>query len=114
MNVIIGVIGVCAEVLLIYYFYNNAESWRYFIAVVSKKEIDHSLEEYMVSAATWVVFSGEGTGVSIQELVKRINTEWMPSSGYAYGDAPELEVYFNEDPQNTKYEIWVPVKKTVE
>ncbi len=93
---------------------NNAEAWRYFIAVVSKKEIDSSLEEYMVPAASWAVFSGEGTGVSIQELVKRINTEWMPSSGYAYGDAPELEVYFNEDSQNTKYEIWVPVKKTVE
>lgn len=92
---------------------DDAEEWRYFIAVASTKEIDGNLEEYTVPAATWAVFSGEGTGVSIQELVKRIGTEWLPNSGYEYDNAPELEVYFNDDPQNTKYEIWVPIRKAV-
>ena len=92
---------------------DDAEEWRYFIAVASTKEIDGSLEEYTIPAATWAVFSGEGTGVSIQELVKRIGTEWLPNSGYEYDNAPELEVYFNDDPQNTKYEIWVPIRKAV-
>lgn len=92
---------------------DDAVEWRYFIAVASTKEIDGNLEEYTIPAATWAVFSGEGTGVSIQELVKRIGTEWLPNSGYEYDNAPELEVYFNDDPQNTKYEIWVPIRKAV-
>ena len=41
----------------------NAEAWRYFIAVVSKKEIDSSLEEYMILATVWAVFPSEGTGI---------------------------------------------------
>ncbi|MDD4760963.1 MAG: AraC family transcriptional regulator [Bacteroidaceae bacterium] len=89
----------------------NEENWRYFIAVASNHEIDSTLEEYIVPAATWAIFSGSGTGQSIQELEKRIVTEWLPTSGYEYGNAPDIEVYFNADPQNAKYEVWIPVVK---
>ena len=83
----------------------NEENWRYFIAVASNHEIDSTLEEYIVPAATWAIFSGSGTGQSIQELEKRIVTEWLPTSGYEYGNAPDIEVYFNADPQNAKYDM---------
>ena len=90
---------------------NDGEDWRYFIAVSSTAPMDGALEEYGVPAATWAVFPGEGTSQSIQELEKRILTEWLPTSGYEYGAAPDIEVYLNADPQNAKYEVWIPVVK---
>lgn len=89
---------------------NDEEPWRYYIAVSSSKECGE-LEEYTVPAATWAVFPGSGTNASIQELERRIVTEWLPTSGYEYGNAPDLEVYLNPDPQNAQYEVWIPVTK---
>ena len=57
------------------------------------------------------VFPGAGTNQSIQELERRIVTEWLPTSGYEYGNAPDVEVYLNPDPQNAQYEVWIPVMK---
>lgn len=87
------------------------EEWKYFIASASSQQVDDTMEEYQIPAATWAIFSGEGTGQSIQELLKRIITEWLPSSGYEYGNVPDIEVYINPDPQNTKYEAWIGVVK---
>lgn len=89
---------------------NEEEPWRYYIAVSSSKE-GEELEEYTVPAATWAIFPGSGTNQSIQELEKRIVTEWLPTSGYEYGSAPDIEVYLNPDPENAKYEVWIPVVK---
>lgn len=97
-----GVLGVSAC--------NDTESWKYYIAVPSTQE-KADFEEYTVPAATWAIFPGEGTNQSIQELERRIVTEWLPTSGYEYGDAPDVEVYLNPDPQNAKYEVWIPVVK---
>lgn len=89
---------------------NDREEWKYFIAAASTKNKD-AFEDYTVPAATWAIFPGTGANVSVQELERRIVTEWLPSSGYEYGDAPDIEVYLNADPQNAKYEVWIPVKK---
>lgn len=89
---------------------NDTQPWRYYIAVcTSQKKGD--LEEYVVPATAWAVFPGEGTNQSIQELERRIVTEWLPTSGYEYGNAPDVEVYISPDPQNAKYEVWIPVVK---
>ena len=88
----------------------DMEPWRYYIAV-SSSQTEEGMEEYIVPAATWAVFSGEGTNQSIQELEQRIVTEWLPTSGYEYGNAPDVEVYLNPDPQNAQYEVWIPVTK---
>ncbi len=87
---------------------NDTEPWRYYIAVASS-QTDQDLEEYTVPAATWAIFPGTGTNQSIQELERRIVTEWLPTSGYEYGSAPDVEVYLNPDPQNAQYEVWIPV-----
>lgn len=97
-----GVLGVSAC--------NDEEQWKYFIAVASTKE-SGEFEEYIVPASMWAIFSGEGTNQSVQELERRIITEWLPSSGYEYANAPDIEVYLNPDPQNAKYEVWIPVVK---
>ena len=90
---------------------NDEEAWKYYISVSSSKDAD-GLEEYTVPAATWAIFSGTGTNQSIQELERRIVTEWLPTSGYEYGSAPDIvEVYLNPDPANAQYEVWIPVVK---
>lgn len=89
---------------------NDTEPWRYYIAVSSSQPAD-DLEEYTVPGATWAVFPGSGTNQSIQELERRIVTEWLPTSGYEYGNAPDVEVYLNPDPENAQYEVWIPVVK---
>ncbi|MBS5062990.1 MAG: AraC family transcriptional regulator [Hungatella hathewayi] len=87
------------------------ENWRYFIAVASSAPAEDGLEEYRIPASTWAVFSGSGTNLSIQELERRIVTEWLPTSGYEYGNAPDIEVYLNPDPANAQFEVWIPVRK---
>lgn len=87
------------------------EDWRYYIAVASGQAAG-ALAEYTVPAFTWAVFSGEGAcPQAIQELERRVVTEWLPGSGYEYGDGPDLEVYLEPDPRRAKFEVWVPVVK---
>ncbi|RPF41945.1 AraC family transcriptional regulator [Hydrogenoanaerobacterium saccharovorans] len=88
------------------------ENWEYYIAVSSNKKAVEGLSEYTIPAKTWAIFSGEGAmPLAIQELEKRIITEWLPTSGYEYADAPDIELYLNADPANAKFEVWVPVQK---
>ena len=89
---------------------NDEEQWKYYIAVSSTKEAA-DFEEYIVPAATWAFFAGTGTNHSIQELEQRIVTEWLPTSGYEYANAPDIEVYLNPAPENAQYEVWIPVTK---
>jgi len=99
-----GVLGVSAC--------NEEEEWKYYIAVASDRAIDKEFEEYIVPESTWAIFYGEGPMPhSIQELEKRIVTEWLPTSGYEYANAPDIEVYLSPDPQNAKFEVWIPVVK---
>lgn len=81
---------------------------RYYIAVASSSVPD-GFESFLVPEADWAIFSGSGSNQSIQELERRIFTEWLPTSGYEYGEAPDIEVYLSPDPQNAVYEVWVPV-----
>lgn len=90
---------------------NDEEEWRYYIAVASSMPAGQGLEEYYVPASTWAVFPGTGTNISLQELEQRVIREWLPTSGYEYADAPDIEVYLNADPANAQYEVWVPVVK---
>ncbi len=90
---------------------NDEEEWRYYIAVASSMPAGQELEEYYVPASTWAVFPGSGTNISLQELEQRVIREWLPTSGYEYADAPDIEVYLNADPANAQYEVWVPVVK---
>lgn len=90
---------------------NAQEEWKYYIAVTSQKPLEKDFEEYMIPASTWAIFSGEGKNTTIQELEKQIVTQWLPTSGYEYGDAADIEVYLNADPEHAKYEVWIPIVK---
>ena len=90
---------------------HDQEQWKYYIAVASTLEITEPFEEYEVPATTWAIFEGEGTNITLQDLERRIVTEWLPTSGYEYGNAPDIEVYLNPDPENAVFEVWIPVVK---
>lgn len=102
-----GLLGVCSCI-------GQESDWRYYIAVASMKQIE-GMEEYEVPAATWAIFSGnsgnEPVSKAIQDMEQRIISEWLPSSGYSYGNGPDLEVYLNDDSKNMEFEVWIPVIK---
>jgi len=49
----------------------------------------------------------------MQNLQKRIITEWLPTSGYEYADAPDIEVYSdgNQQAEDYRSEVWLPIIK---
>ena len=70
---------------------------------------------YTVPAFTWAIFPGTGPMPgAIQELEKRVATEWLPTSGYEFADGPDMEVYLTPDPKNATFEVWIPVRKASE
>lgn len=90
----------------------HGEEWRYYIAVSSSRPLPDGFQETTVPACTWAVFTVEGnTPDSIQALQRRVVTEWLPTSGYEYANAPDIEVYLDADPANRRVEVWLPVVK---
>lgn len=82
----------------------------YYIAVTSNAPIPDGMTEFIVPAGKWAIFSGHGPmPTAIQELECRMVTEWMPSSGYEWSKAPDVEQYLNADPQDAKFEVWMPI-----
>lgn len=98
-----GLLGVSACI--------GQDNWRYLIGVSGSAPAGDPLESLDVGAYTWAIFPGSGDNLSIQRLEKRVVLEWLPTSGYEYADGPDIEVYLNADPQNARYEVWVPVVK---
>ncbi|WP_343209289.1 AraC family transcriptional regulator [Anaerolentibacter hominis] len=99
-----GVLGVSACL--------DGETWYYFIAAATDREVPEGMDEYTIPACTWAVFPGSGTMPgAIQEIEKRAVTEWLPASGYEYADAPDIEVYLDSNPANASFEVWLPIVK---
>lgn len=101
-----GVLGVST--------YINGKDFDYYIAVATDKEIPKDYAEFTVPACTWAIFECIGAMPNaIQSLQKRIVTEWLPSSGYEYANAPDIEVYFEGDQTKDDYrcEVWLPIVK---
>ena len=90
-----GVLGVSAC--------SDDAQWRYYIAVSSSADVDDSLEEYIIPESMWAIFPGAGTGKSIQELEKRIVTEWLPTSGFEFTEGSGHRGLLNPDPQRQPY-----------
>lgn len=90
----------------------------FFTYMIGVEETTDSLPEGYVSvpipAATWAVFESIGPlPEAIQDITRRIFSEWFPATGYEHDCAPELEVYPEGDiySPNYKCEVWIPVKK---
>lgn len=67
-----------------------------------------------VPAATWAIFktrkhTQEETSSVIQELIKRVYTDWLPTASYEKVDGYELELYFRTDDGRCYCETWIRV-----
>ncbi|MHB8128145.1 MAG: AraC family transcriptional regulator [Mobilitalea sp.] len=92
----------------------NGQELDYYIACASNMPAQETMVEYNVPATTWAIFECIGPmPTAIQDLQKRIITEWLPTSGYEYADAPDIEVYPEGDTSSLNYqcEVWLPVVK---
>ena len=67
-------------------------------------------ERIEIPASTWAVF--DCTLDNLQDVTKRIFSEWYMSTGYEHPGGPDLEVYLPEGTeQDMKCQIWAPVVK---
>ena len=101
-----GILGVCGL--------ENGDFSGYYIAVASSAPVPEGMAEYTVPEATFAIFEAIGpTPAAIQSVQQRIITEWLPSSGYEYAPAPDIEVYSDGDQSSESYysEVWLPIIK---
>ncbi|PAE98442.1 AraC family transcriptional regulator [Shouchella clausii] len=79
----------------------------YYVATATTKPFPKELEQLEISPQTWAVFQVAGEmPTALLKTWERVYTEWFPTSGYELTKAPEF-VKGND----TKTEIWVPVRK---
>ncbi|QIB69315.1 AraC family transcriptional regulator [Aminipila butyrica] len=89
----------------------------YYIAAATDQPVPEGMVEYQIPKATWVVFENNGLfKTSVQDIFKRFLTEWLPFSGYAYAELPDVEVYpISKEINRSGYcEVWIAVKKEKE
>ncbi len=92
----------------------NGRDFDYYIAVASNQPAKEGMAEYEVPACTWAIFDCIGPmPQAMQDLQKRIVTEWLPTSGYEYANAPDIELYPEGDQQSADYrcQVWLPITK---
>ncbi len=101
-----GALGICANF--------RDKEFDYFIASSSDAEVPKGMDELIIPAGLWVVFQCIGPmPKAIQDVWKRVYTEWFPNSGYEHAGGAELEWYSDGDGDAEDYisEIWIPIIK---
>jgi AraC family transcriptional regulator len=94
---------------------NENDSWDPFVYAICIEKAENmktgSFEVFHIPATTWAVF--DCTLDSLQDVTKRIFSEWFPSTGYEHDDKPDIEVYLPEEPDSREMrcQIWMPVVK---
>lgn len=80
----------------------------YFIACSTDKPVPEGMVEFIVPESTWAIFTSDAKEAdAIQKLEQRIVMEWLPTSGYEFAKAPDIEAYDEEG----RADIWIPVIK---
>lgn len=76
--------------------------------------IPEGYEIISVPELTWAVFTTglypDGKG-DVQNIWKRIGTEWFPTSNYEHADGPEFEMTYYRGNDMYEMEVWIPVVK---
>jgi len=110
-----GVMGICVND-----FDDTTNKFTYLIGIkrpadaAVRKTLPRGCADVTVPAGTWAVFGSRGPlPGAIQDVWKRIYSEWFPASGYEHADSPDLEVYGMGDTRAADYycEVWLPVRK---
>jgi AraC family transcriptional regulator len=103
-----GLLGVCVVPA------DGGPVFDYYIAAATDKPTPEGMTAHTIPAAQYAVFESIGPMPhTLQDLTQRIFTEWLPSSGYDYGNGADIEVYSDGDTQAKDYkaEVWVPIVK---
>ena len=101
-----GCLGICAEF--------DGDKFYYWIAAPTSKACPPNMFEMEIPASTWAIFDVTGAmPKAIQDVNRRIYSEWLPTSGYDHAKTPDFELYPGGDlsSPNYKSEIWIPVVK---
>ncbi|MBR1598966.1 MAG: AraC family transcriptional regulator [Lachnospiraceae bacterium] len=112
---VMGMYGICYDEEM------AGEQFRYMIAddfdestAEAKKLKIHDIKEH-----TWAVFSCRGAmPLPLQEVNRRIFSEWLPASSYEIAEGYNIEYYSNpadykmgmQDPEYYA-EVWIPIKE---
>ena len=75
-------------------------------------EIPEEFTVLKVPALTWAIFPAPNC--EIQEIWKRIYSEWFPTSEYEQAEGPGFEMYYGYGSDDYSYgvgEVWIPVAK---
>ncbi|NGQ96116.1 AraC family transcriptional regulator [Brevibacillus sp. SYP-B805] len=99
-----GILGVCANGE-----FGKNEEFDYILAVVSNQSPPEGMVKMDFPESTWAVFEAPGSPEDIQEIWKRLYTEWVPNSAYDLAYLPAIECYLPIE--ENKNELWVPVVK---
>lgn len=99
-----GILGVCANGE-----FGEKEEFDYLLSVTSDQDPPEGMTSFDYPASTWAVFDAPGGPDGIQEIWKRLYTEWVPSSIYDLAYLPAVENYL--PPEEGRNELWVPVVK---
>lgn len=105
-----GAIGICAQEK------TGCKEFKYGIGCIDKdvEEIPKDFEVLEIPSYTWAIFKCVGSMPnSIQDMWKRIYSEWLPQAEYELISDYDLEVYTDGDTKSKDYisEIWIPVKE---
>ncbi len=110
-----GMYGICFDEEM------GGNRFRYMIAddLEEGKAGEKNLETYEVPRHTWAIFPCRGAmPLSIQEVNRRIFSEWLPASNYEIAEGYNIEYYsdpaeFKDGTQDPDYyaEVWIPVRE---
>lgn len=84
-------------------------------AFKTKNSNSDGYTQVVVPAATWAIFKSEkykdeqSTPSIIQNLVKRVYTDWLPTANYTKVDGYELELYLETEDGMYYCETWIRV-----
>lgn len=107
---------VCGSMGICYSDMNSSKNWRYAIGCEKQyaTEIPEGFEILLIPAHTWAIFSCVGAMPdAIQNMWKRIYSEWLPASNYSMLNDFDIEYYYEGDGSSSDYrsEIWIPVQE---
>lgn len=112
---VLGMYGICYDEEM------AGNQFRYMIAddLNEGEARKNGLEIYEIPAHKWAIFPCRGAmPVPLQELNRRIFSEWLPQNKYEIAEGYNIEYY--SDPSNYKNgmqdseyytEIWIPVRE---
>lgn len=112
---VMGMYGVCFDEEM------GGNRFRYMIAddYDPEQAEKKNLDVHEIKAHTWAVFPCKGAmPLPLQEVNRRIFSEWLPASSYEISEGYNIEYYsnpadFKQGMQDPEYytEVWIPIKE---